>query len=52
MAQAQNVPESSRPTPTASRRRRAVARVITAGAIVAGTLVAAGPSWAGPLNGS
>lgn len=51
MTQAQNVRESSRSTSTAPLRRRAVARVITAGAIVAGTLAVAAPSWAGPLTG-
>ena len=51
MTQAQNVRESSPSTSTASRRRRAVARVITAGAIVAGTIAVAAPSWAGPLTG-
>ena len=51
MTQAQNVRESSRSTSTPPLRRRAVTRVITAGAIVAGTLAVAAPSWAGPLTG-
>ena len=51
MAQAQNVRGSSRSTSTASLRRRAVARVVNAGTIVAGTLAVAAPSWAGPLTG-
>lgn len=37
--------------PETSRFRRRTARLVAAGAIVAGTLAVAGPSWAGPMMG-
>ncbi|MGH9264209.1 MAG: hypothetical protein ACRD1D_05905 [Acidimicrobiales bacterium] len=37
--------------PKVSRVRRRITRVIAAGAIVAGTLAVAGPSWAIPQMG-
>lgn len=42
---------STRVVPRISRFRRRATRLVAAGAVVAGTLAVAGPSWAGPVMG-
>ena len=51
MEHAPQVQQSSPSSPRASARRRTLARLVAAGALVVGSLAVAAPSWAGPLTG-